>query len=463
MEFNISVGCIGDPEDCSSNSNGSYFYLRAYGPSVISGLVIASSNDDYRRKGEGQQSYTMSFLPMDPGRYTVEVVLTFSNPPPFNKFPLPSSENEPPYEGYLLPGFPLQIQVMDMKTSNTKSKPIDNKLNKQWCTSDQLTVSTSTEALKNYRWKVAGKSNTPDHIAMATKEISEEGYKQGINSLGIHMDYRHLSDCVLLPHIALNKQHGDQHPFHSNQCNNSKRKNLQIMFMGDSTMRIQKSMFDEMIDGLSNIKTSYVNLYGGYRRCEKFGKPDIQAHLEDKFRRRASDESIVILFNTGLHDIHRLCGREWEQDRYEYLDKNVLDSDKFSCTEEYRSIIKDFATLVASFPADLRIFQSSTSAWPKYGNFGIEWKSSSSHGETLPVAPDSVAYFNDIAFDVLKDFTQNETISVVDGYWITHSRPDNREIGSIGSKLSHPGLEVQSAMVRIWAMLALQKVCNTFQ
>jgi hypothetical protein len=37
---------------------------------------------------------------------------------------------------------------------------------------------------------------------------------------------------------------------------------------------------------------------------------------------------------------------------------------------------------------------------------------------------------------------------------------DNREIGTTGKKLSHPGLEVQSAMTIIWSMLILERVCG---
>jgi hypothetical protein len=40
--------------------------------------------------------------------YTVEVVLAFSRPPPWSDFPV---QDEPAYEGYLLPGFPLQVNV----------------------------------------------------------------------------------------------------------------------------------------------------------------------------------------------------------------------------------------------------------------------------------------------------------------------------------------------------------------
>ena len=57
------------------------------------------------------------------------------------------------------------------------------------------------------------------------------------------------------------------------------------------------------------------------------------------------------------------------------------------------------------------------------------------------------------------DTTNNNNIIITDTYWMTLSRPDNREIdkrSDIGKKLSHPGLEVIDAMIRIWFTLAMQ-------
>jgi hypothetical protein len=432
QEFSITVQCRGH-EDCSNGA--SLFFLRAYGPSVISGYVV----------NEGQGVYKMEFLPLDPGAYTVEVVLTFSNPPSLDSFPLPSDQPEPPYEGFLLPGFPLQIYVQESVDDKENSRGHDGDM----CSFDHLIESSPTSALAKARWKVKSKSNGPNYISgTQNKKISEAGYIEGINSLGIQMAYDYVSNCTLLAPAAFAKTQGNNHPFV--RC----RKNLQIIFIGDSVMRVQKAMFDGMVSHLPHITTSYVNLYGGYRRCEKLGRPDIKIHLDD-VQRRAPNDAKAILFNTGLHDIHRLCGQEWTDDRYEYLDKDKLDSGQFGCANEYRSLLKDFAELIKAFPADLKIFQSSTGAWPKYGNFGLNWAYGA---QALPVAPEAVSFFNDIAFQVLEEY--HESIQIMDGYWITYSRPDNREIGDTGQKLSHPGLEVQSAMSRIWSILILERLCE---
>jgi len=91
----------------------------------------------------------------------------------------------------------------------------------------------------------------------------------------------------------------------------------------------------------------------------------------------------------------------------------------------------------------------------KYGNYGIDWNQ---NAQSMVLISDFCAAFNDIAFEVLADY-KDSNIDIMDGYWITYPRPDNREIGNIGKKLSHPGVEVLSIMARKWAMLILDRVC----
>ena len=185
--------------------------------------------------------------------------------------------------------------------------------------------------------------------------------------------------------------------------------------------------------------------------CER-QDPTIKQKL-DKIYATSEDSAKAIIFNTGMHDIHRLCGSEWTEDRKSYIDESVL-LENFSCVREYESIIRDFADLIIGVPADLRVFQSTTSAWPKYGNYGIQWPFDA---QLLPLDSSFVMPFNEIAFTVLREY--HDTIQIMDGFWITHSRPDNREVGEIGKKLSHPGLEVQVAMATIWSMMILEKLC----
>ena len=439
--FEVSVKCVGH-QDCGSSD--SLFFLRAYGPSVVPGRVIVKMN--------GQ--YTFLFEFMDPGSYTVEGVLSFSNPPPIDKFPLPDGEQEPPYEGYLLPGFPLQVQVSGAESIVKAHSSTKKKVNATYCTLEELSVLQASNSIPRARWKVTSKSNTPGYTSKTLQlPISEEGYKRNIHSLGIAMEYVYESGCMLLPRSAFSKKRDNDNPFsRCKQKSDSDVSKLQVVFIGDSVMRVQKDMFDGLIGHLPNVETVLIELYGGYRRCEKYG-PDIKGKLDDLIRQRPDDKK-VLLFNTGLHDIHRLCGVEWKDDRSSYLSVDQLGSGKFKCIDEYRKLIKDFAVALRDFPADLKIFQTSTAAWPKHGNFNIQWKP---HGQAMPLAPEIVSQFNDVALEVLRDFSDD--IYIMDGFWITYSRPDNREYGDIGHKLSHPGLEVQGAMVSIFVMMVLRKVC----
>ncbi len=394
-------------------------------------------------KNEGRGRYTAGFTFPDPGFYTVELVLTFSQSPAIDDFPLPPDQDEPPYEGYLLPGFPLQVFVRAPDDGSS----VDSGRSK--CTSAKLLDPSPMGARTNARWKVTRKSNAPDHVTTATG-ITKSGYLHNFNSLGIQMEYEYQS-CSLTPMKYFQKDAGSKHPF--TKCGDDKT--FHVIFVGDSVMRVQKDRFDEMVQHLPNMKTSYVSLHGGFRRVEKL-EETFPIKLAD-IERRAAQDTKILLFNTGLHDIHRLCGNEWKEDRYTYLDKEILDSGTFSCMKEYRAVIHDFALVMEKFDADLKIFQTTTAAWPKYGNYGFEWPLG---GQVMPVTPDFVPIFNEIALDVMTK-QHRDSFQIMDGYWITYSRPDNREIGTVGSKLSHPGLEVQSAMSRIFAMLILEKFCSS--
>jgi hypothetical protein len=69
-----------------------------------------------------------------------------------------------------------------------------------------------------------------------------------------------------------------------------------------------------------------------------------------------------------------------------------------------------------------------------------------------------VAHFNQIAYDVLSGV---DGIHVLDGYWLTLARPDNRQVGlgnKLGKHLVHPGQEVLHAMVRVWMHVLLDSM-----
>jgi hypothetical protein len=254
------------------------------------------------------------------------------------------------------------------------------------------------------------------------------------------------------------------------QCDGPQKK-VHIVYVGDSLLRLQKVMLQELLKDIPTDRAEFslLQLHGGYRKVQKQGGKEgmnVKTFFNDlkmKTKDAGNDETIVILFNTGMHDIHNLCSAKFSDDRKTYLDMDRLESGTFSCAEEYRALLRDFLDMVNDFPAALKVFQSTTAAWPKYGNWGFQWQQ---NGEDMNLISDFCAAFNEIAFEVLADYKDSD-IHVMDGYWITYPRPDNRQIGmgsetresNIGKKLSHPGVEVLSVMVRKWVMLMLDRIC----
>lgn len=178
------------PYECPP-TGGALFYVRAYGPSVITGTVTDFQNSSY--------SVELKFV--DPGEYTLEVVLTFSVPMEFHEFPLDENDMaavEPGYEGYLVAGFPLSILVEE---SLLASKSSDNREGKRkpWCTLSQLTESSPASALYKGRWRVVDHVARSSHQPLTSDEtdVSIDGYRMGLNSIGVRMTYEY-EECELI-------------------------------------------------------------------------------------------------------------------------------------------------------------------------------------------------------------------------------------------------------------------------
>jgi hypothetical protein len=223
--------------------------------------------------------------------------------------------------------------------------------------------------------------------------------------------------------------------------------------IGDSTFRLQEKLLKHFAASNKNIKVSFVELYGGYFKTQILTGPNVKEFLKQVSQ---STERKVILFNTGLHDIHRLCGGgEMIKDRQTYLRSDMPSS----CVDLYEMAVATLVEDIMELPDnDVKIFQTTTAAWNKYGNYGVAWDPR--YGQPLPLDAAFIKHFNDVALVVLAKFP---SIHVVDGFHVSYSRPDHREIdekSAIGKKLSHPGVEVISAMVRVWSMVFLQEVCK---
>lgn len=450
-----------------------WFYVRAYGPSIISGRVSQIEN-----KHEIGRLYHLTLQPfLDPGVYVVELVVAFSAVPSLSSFPL-RNQSSPGYEGYLVPGFPMYVSVSEAITSHT---PLPLCSVSQLCREiDSASTRLQQTPPTHARWKVT-KSNRLSASGGSQKSVTLSGYQQSLNSIGVQLQYER-NDCEISPRtpkqrVKILNSCVDQMlktrsaTFNEAMSSRSSNVALEIVLIGDSVLRLQKELVELWIQQSMNapetIKVTFAELYGGIIRCSRIGSTTRKSIL-DLFE-PTSNHRRVVLWNSGMHDIHRLCGNEWSEDRESYLSNKEMG---MSCRDLYKSVALPelWATIEAIPSVSFIGFMTTTAAWPKFGNYGVGWDPSKE--QSLPLDSGFVDEFNRLAVDFLQAVVTKKGRSSTpvillkdDHFWMTLSRPDNREVGSsnanrnIGKKMSHPGAEVIEAMVNIWLMLIAQWLC----
>jgi hypothetical protein len=446
QNWTCTVHCHDAAAACAAG--GALFFVRAYGPAILPGLVT----------DHGNGTYDVTFLFFDKGLYTVEVVMAFSSHPAWSAFPV---QNEPAYEGYLLPGFPIQVHVLDQQDkksnkNNDKHAPLtgmSNKTKLHSCNMSMLTETSTHSALASGRW-VVRKTNIQDayvaNQSLFSQQATLERYQMGETSLGMDMEYVPTS-CSLMPARATKdprtldscRERGQKY-----DNNNHTNRSLHVIFIGDSNFRLQHAMFNNFFG--RTLETTRITTEGGL----VVTLPDIQKRLQELAVVAATD--YFVIFNSGLHDLDKFCQKSWRKFRAPLI-HNVSD-EEFSCVQLYRESLTELVTAVAAFPARLRVWQTTTAGWPKWGNYGVAWPAD--QWQVLPVDPTAVAHFNNVAWEVLQPFS-NE-IAVMDAYWLTLSRPDHREsnaFNSLGKHLVHAGPQVYYVLMRKWAMMILQTIC----
>ena len=346
VPFVYAVQCRYHLDDCRRLQ--ALFDTRAYGPAIVTGTVQNHHNG----------TYTVTFLFHDPGEYVIEIVLAFSHVAPLSTFP---SRIEPLYEGYLLPGLPTTIQVVP-DDKGDKADTIharNNDIPRPVCRSQDFFDATQTSSLQKARWKVTHRNRGTGGIPDPTTNTTFDQYKYGAGSIGFAADYIY-RDCDLpkldvLVRISLNRLKdlsSDHHRHHDDV----------IVFIGDSHMRKQYKLFLEQFG--DHWTSVYLKTNDGL--LVRF--PEIRLALEqitaqqNKTNQRGKT---YILFNAGLHEIDILCSQKRVQTRGRVIstpDKN------FSCTQQYRSNLIELTKLVMNVPNALRIFQSTSSGWIKWGN-----------------------------------------------------------------------------------------------
>jgi hypothetical protein len=77
----------------------------------------------------------------------------------------------------------------------------------------------------------------------------------------------------------------------------------------------------------------------------------------------------------------------------------------------------------------------------------------------MPKDPNTVEYFNDIAWEVMHEKFQ---FPILDLFWISLARPEHRSINDnnkLGANLAHAGGKVYSVSMRKWAMMIMETIC----
>jgi hypothetical protein len=441
-------------------AGGALFFVRAYGPAILPGFV----------RDHGNGTYDVTFLPFDPGLYTVEVVLAFANHPAWSDFPV-KQEQEPIYEGYLLPGFPLPVHVVpeqhtpplttDMLSSSSQTKPQELPP----CNTSMLTETSTHSALTSGRWVVRQTNMQAPYVvydgnqSSRTSALKATGtltrYQKGETSLGIDVEYVPTS-CSLLSERALREPGtlASCRAAHTGSAN----KSLHVIFIGDSSSRTQADMFDrffgrgkltsksrhhsamhDRLYGPGQLKTTWLSTEGGLtvetvQNIQKELRKLATAVVTKAKSKSSTETDYFILFHAGLDDLERTR----------------------VSVQQYRDSLTVLVTAVAAFPARLRVWQ--TTPVPgghshKWGNYGVAWPADQWQHLTLPRAdPAAIDHWNRVAWEVLQPFLdsnkRNGEIAVVDAYWLTLSRPDHRG-----------GPHIYSVLMRKWATLILETIC----
>lgn len=435
-KWSVAVKC----EECVADKP--FFYMRAYGPAVVSGTVRAKEEDG---------SYELSFVPLDPGVYTVEAVMTYSDVPDLHAFPLPLGVKEPYFEGRMLPGFPHLVNVaapppsVGGSAAATPTKK-DDKTTLRRCTIQDLVNSSQA------RWKVVERT---DRVPFPPFR----DYVEPRSMTGVHMAYEY-TNCHLPTLEELKVQLINLVKQRRNSGQNEK---MLVLFVGDSVMALQYRNFQAFIEGIDGIKTLSLSTAGGLAAVmDSALVPGLRLV---QYLQRENKETFV-LYNAGLHDILNLCTQEKREERKAYIDYSKWPSEErpFSCTEEYHSLMQQLRMHMESIPAELHVFQTTNSGWNLHGMMGENGQQDHKL-HPFPLSPHMVSHFNDIVVnDVLMKGSTNQTSApphVMDGFAMTAARPDNGQVTAnnhIGGKMVHPGIEVVDAMSQVWIAMILDRL-----
>jgi hypothetical protein len=418
---------------------GSLFYLRAYGPALLTGTV-----HDYRNG-----TYTFTVIPHDAGVYKLEVVLTFSHPPSFDQLPvtIAGSQSENSYEGYMLPTFPIQFRVVSGENDDESTTRQLQSLPR--CRASDLLETSKDSPLHQGRWVVKNKQRFLPSNEFRIRDglenverISLKGYKTSENSVGFEMEYNY-TNCTVDPlNALLNRNRWILTMEKSKRVVDGKNSRLHLLFFGDSNIRNQhnfvRDYFAKPTRSLNGrLQLTYVEVMKFWPLTWESSRQKFLEVYENN-----PHDHFVVIYNLGLHEISNRCSLFGQK-----AGRFNATHPPGPCLPPYREDVATMTDLVLSKPALVRIWQSTTAGWPKWGVFGLAWPQN--RGQYFPLATDMCGHLNDVA----KEIVEEKNVKIMDTYWMALPRPDHREVvdkdtSRTSYKLVHMGPEVYLQLMR---------------
>jgi hypothetical protein len=434
------------------------FYARAYGPAILAGSKKnAGWNSTASNYISTKQTYSLteiSFTFKDPGMYTVEIVLESLFTP--NIYTLPHTTDNHPYYGFLIPGFPL---ILNVTSSSHVPCNTAQTCNVSLCTSQdiQSDLDSSTG-----RWIVLGHTSRiidKPFVLIEDTKIQDKGfqsYAEGPNRLSIETDYQPMN-CVLAPlkssMTLLDACMRDVGGIH-------------FVLLGDSVTRLHVGALKQLLHPQHQV--TLVSLRGKYHDfldllliqscvlCKHIFSLKQKGSITNtidaaskqllELKNENSTQPKVIVINAGIWGLEKFCLNGGAATFR--AESNISNDDVESCGVYYRQNIQRVLDLVVkTFPSELKIFRPTQADFMKWGNFGFSW--SPVQMQNIVRSPHVVKMFNDIAFQAIRE--SGYDVKIYDFFWMTWSRPDDTQIdkdNNAGKHMGHMGHDTLKVSLR---------------
>lgn len=324
----------------SSSQHDSLFFVRAYGPAILAGSVVAHD--------VGVYNITIGPL-WDVGLYTLEIVLEFSDVSQQWWRRLPLLEGEPSYEGFVVSHAPRSFRVIhpESNISATENLPL--------CQTEHI-VEDSSLSLKG-RWKLMGKSILQEYNASSTHNLSVlESYQTGPTSLGFQTEYVPFHCRLMSREEASNPDSFRAVRKSSSLLHQQRDSYFHVVLIGDSNIKLQADLLRDYWRQLP-IPITRISTNRGLVQIWSA----LQAKLHNISNGVTPDHThyFLVLVNSGMHDIHRLCSAEMRGDRETYL-TNATEQE-LPCIDLYQEYVGKLLDLI-QFVLDpmLLVWESTT-------------------------------------------------------------------------------------------------------